>query len=241
MSLIKLFSELANISDDGISRFVCTNEFKDKYSKLVLGNGGSWCRLDGSFGKKYKIVTIKKNGKINYSWDIDDNEKFNIEEEIEKLIQKKDIVIEKGISIKYIKLYGYQKNNEYLRPISKKIRDHFDGKSCIVCGSYNNTVIDHKNGLYNDKCVLDIDTQKIDDFQVLCNHCNLQKRQTIKNMKKIGKRYSALNIQSISMFNISFTEGDENYDKNNPKWGEGTYWNDPCDFIRKCIILQKKK
>ena len=59
MSLIKLFSELANINNDGVSRIVCINEFKDKYSKLVLGNGGSWCRFDSSFGKKYKIITAK--------------------------------------------------------------------------------------------------------------------------------------------------------------------------------------
>lgn len=93
--------------------------------------------------------------------------------------------------------------------------------------------------MYNDRRVLDSNTQKIDDFQVLCNHCNLQKRETIKSMKKTGKRFSALNIPSISMFNISFTEGDEDYDKNDPNWGEGTYWNDPCDFIKKSIALQK--
>lgn len=240
MQLIKLFYELANIDNNGISRFVCTNEFRDKYSKLVLGNGGSWCRLDGSFGKKYKVVTIKKNGTINYSWSVDDIEKNNIKEEIDELIQKKKIIIEKGTSIKYIKLYGYQENNKYLRPISKKIRDYFDGKSCVVCGSNHNTIIDHKNGLYNDIRVLNINTQEINDFQVLCNHCNLQKRQTIKDMKKTGRRYSALNIPSISIFNVSFTEGDEKYDKNDPNWGNGTYWNDPCNFIKKCIILQKK-
>lgn len=115
MSLIRLFLELANINSNGVSRIICTNEFIDKYSRLSLGNGGSWCRLDSSFGKKYKIITIKKNGKISYSWDIDDIEKINIKEEIDILIKKRDIIIEKGISIKYIKLYGYQNNNEYLK------------------------------------------------------------------------------------------------------------------------------
>jgi hypothetical protein len=241
MSSIKLFSELANIDKMGVSQIVCATDFKDKYSKLKLGNGSSWCRFDGLFGKKYKVMTIKKNGTISFSWDIDDVEKDIINKEVDELIQKKKIVIEKGTSIKYIKLYGYQVDPSYLRPISQKIRDHFNGKPCVVCGSNSNIVIDHKNGLYNDKRVLNADTQDIDDFQVLCNHCNLQKRQTIKHMKKCGKRYSALDIPSISMFNIDFTKGDENYDKTDPKWSEGTYWNDPCDFIKKCIILQKDK
>jgi 5-methylcytosine-specific restriction endonuclease McrA len=239
ISLIKLFTELADIDKNGCSRLVSTNEFKDKYAKLVLGNGGSWCRFDSTFGKKYKVITIKKNGKINYSWDCDDIEKTTIKQEIDDLIEKNSIILEKGASIKYIKLYGFQENSEYLRPISKRVRDYFTGKSCVVCGSNHNTVIDHKNGLYNDERVLHIDTQKIDDFQVLCNHCNLQKRQTIKNMKKSGKRYSALNIESISIFNMSFTQGDENYDINDPNWGLGTYWDDPCDFVKKCINLQK--
>lgn len=237
MSLVKLFCELANVDINGISRFVCTNEFKNKYSKLVLGNGGSWCRFDSSFGKKYKIITIKNDGEIKMSWDANDIDITNIKKDINKLIQEKILIIEKGKSIKYIKLYGYQ-NNDYLKPISKEIRDFFNKKPCVVCGSTHNTVIDHKNGLYNDPRVLNINTQKISDFQVLCNHCNLQKRQTIKNMKETGKRYSALNIPSVSIFNIAFTKGNEKYNKNNPKWGEGTYWNDPCDFIKKCIILK---
>jgi 5-methylcytosine-specific restriction endonuclease McrA len=156
---------------------------------------------------------------------------------LKKLIKNKKLIINSGCNIKYIKLCGYQLDSNYLRPISQSIRNYFNKKPCVVCGSYNNTVIDHKNGLYNDKRVLNKNTQCIDDFQVLCNHCNLQKRETIKKMKLTKKRYSALNIPSVSIFNIDFTSGDENYNLNDPNWGEGTYWYDPCDFIKKCIIL----
>jgi len=241
MSLTQLFLELCNVDKNGISRYVCTNEFVNKYNKLKLGNGGSWCRFDSKFGKKYKILTIKNNGKINYSWHITDKEIVNINKNIKNLIKKKKIIINSGCCIKYIKLCGFQLNSNYLRPISKSIRLFFNKKSCVVCGSNHNTIIDHKNGLYNDKRVLNINTQCINDFQVLCNHCNLQKRQTIKNMKLTKKRYSALNIPSISIFNIDFTYGNDTYDLNNPDWGIGTYWNDPCDFIKKCIILQSSK
>jgi 5-methylcytosine-specific restriction endonuclease McrA len=53
-----------------------------------------------------------------------------------------------------------------------------------MCGSHSNTVIDHKNDLYNDETVLNVDTQTIDDFQVLCTHCNLLKRQISIDEKK---------------------------------------------------------
>ena len=228
---IKLFLELAKLNQDNVSRYVCVSEFIDKYSELKLGNGGSWCRLDGKFGKHYKVVTIKGNGKLNFSWDEED--KKIIEEEIKEKIKNKELEINNGNMIKYTKICGMN-NMDYLRPISKKVRDHYKDKNCVVCGSYNNIVIDHKNDLYNDKRVLDIKTQTIDDFQPLCNHCNLQKRQVIKKVKETGKRYSALNIPMVAIFNIPFTEGDETFDIKDVNWGKGCFWYDPVDFINKC-------
>lgn len=47
MSSVKLFLELSNFNEDtGYSRFVNVHEFINKYEKLKLGNGGSWCRFD---------------------------------------------------------------------------------------------------------------------------------------------------------------------------------------------------
>lgn len=229
---INLFLQLVNVNKNGISRFVNTNEFINEYILLKLGNGGSWCRLDSKFAKQYKVTTIKNDGEPLFSWYDENNEHSKIRDEINKAYEQKQLVLSRGKTIKYIKLWGFQ-NNTNNRPISAMIKKYYKDKCCIVCGSYNNTVIDHKNGLYNDYRVLNVTTQRIDDFQVLCNHCNLQKRQTIKDMKNTGKKYSALNIPSIAVFNIAFTQGDETWDKNNPDWGIGTYWYDPIDFLQK--------
>ena len=52
---IELFEELANIDENGFSRWVNVDEFVDKYQGLQLLNGAGWSRDDGSFGKKYKM------------------------------------------------------------------------------------------------------------------------------------------------------------------------------------------
>ena len=63
MSKIKLFKTLGNYcSDTHRTRIVNCDEFIEEYDKLRFGNGGSWARFDGNFGKKYKAVSIKKNG-----------------------------------------------------------------------------------------------------------------------------------------------------------------------------------
>jgi len=138
--------------------------------------------------------------------------------------------------VEKLRMNGFNKNIECLqnnRPISKKIRDHYKKTPCVVCGQKNNLVLDHKNDLYNNPRVLDIKTQTIDDFQPLCQHCNLQKRTVAKKTRKNGKRYSALNIPSLKIFNIKFTKGCKTFDPNDVNAMVGTYWYDPVDFIKK--------
>lgn len=57
---VELFEELAEIDDDGYSRWVSVNEFVGKYQGLQLLNGAGWSRDDGPFGKKY-IIERNKN------------------------------------------------------------------------------------------------------------------------------------------------------------------------------------
>lgn len=64
MSKIELFLELAKPDEYGFSREVSINEFVGKYEVLKFGNGGDWCRTDGSLGKKYNIRRIKKGNSI---------------------------------------------------------------------------------------------------------------------------------------------------------------------------------
>lgn len=135
-----------------------------------------------------------------------------------------------------LRTIGFSENESSGRPISELIRKELlkDNACCVVCGSRNNLIIDHKNHLYNDLRVLKKETQTIDDFQVLCNHCNLQKRQTSVEERKEMKRYSAMNIPSISIFGIDYIEGTEKMDLTDPNCMKGTYWYDPVAFLKEC-------
>jgi len=102
----------------------------------------------------------------------------------------------------------------------------------VVCGSTSSIIIDHKNDLYNDPRVLNSQTQTVDDFQPLCNHCNLQKRQTSVEARETKRRYPATRIASVAVFGIDFTRGDETYDPQDPNAMIGTYWYDPVAFMQ---------
>lgn len=132
-------------------------------------------------------------------------------------------------------------NNDILygatRPIRKDIHKYHKSMGCVVCGSHSDLCTDHKNDLYNDPRVLDTKTQTIDDFQCLCNHCNLQKRQIAKMTKETGKRFPATKIPSLAPFGIDFIQGDETYDENDVDAMKGTYWYDPVMF--NTIALKK--
>jgi len=207
------------------SRLVCCDEFTGDYQTLENKNGGGWCRLDGSFGKKYKVFTVKKNGTIKYSWDPSEEEIA----EIRQMIPPNNGG--SGNAIHYIMVYGEQ-NLSSARPISQAIRDALCKQPCVACGSNSNIEIDHKNGLYNDPRVLSAQTQTVDDFQPLCKHCNDQKRQTIKKMKETGVRHSACDIPSLRMLGFDYVGGDTSYDINDPNTMVGTYWYDPVAFMR---------
>lgn len=116
------------------------------------------------------------------------------------------------------------------RPIRKDIENYHKKMGCVVCGSKSDLVTDHKNDLYNDIRVLEAKTQTIDDFQCLCNHCNLQKRQVAKKTKQTNKRYGATNIPGLRIFGVDFISGDEAFDKNDINALKGTYWYDVISF-----------
>jgi 5-methylcytosine-specific restriction endonuclease McrA len=149
--------------------------------------------------------------------------------------------VQRGKQQKVIKLrtFGYSDNILYgaSRPIRKDIDEFHKRKgACVVCGKKSSLVTDHKNDLYNDPRVLSVKTQTIDDFQCLCNSCNLQKRQVSKETKKNKKRYGATNIPSLELYGIDFIEGDESFDEKNINAMVGTYWYDPVAFIKFAFI-----
>lgn len=56
---IQLFEELAQVDENGYSRWVSVDEFVGEYQGLQLLNGAGWSRDDGSFGRKYIVERDK--------------------------------------------------------------------------------------------------------------------------------------------------------------------------------------
>ena len=61
-----LFLELAQPDKYGFSRKVFVHEFKGKYKSLQMGNGGDWCRDDGSLAKRFNLQRGKKGNSIDF-------------------------------------------------------------------------------------------------------------------------------------------------------------------------------
>ena len=81
--------------------------------------------------------------------------------------------------------------------------------------------------------VLDTKTQDLSDFQPLCNHCNLQKRQIAREEEETKKIYSAKNIQRYKKYNFEFPWEKKAFDKTDINCKNDTYWFDPVEFENK--------
>ena len=198
------------LNENNVSKWVTKDEIKSNFPNLDWGNNGvtrnGLLYKDDRYNWEFKRLNDNKNGKI--------------------LAIRINGLNERTIS---------NKNHPISDRIHKEIRDNKDS-ACVVCGSKSDLVTDHKNDLYNDPRVLSIKTQTLDDFQCLCNHCNLQKRQVSKKTRETKKRYGATNIPQLKVFGIDFISGDENYDPEDPNAMVGTYWYDPSAFTS--YILQ---
>lgn len=235
MGKLKDFTDLLNYKDKFKS--ILIEDLAKTNPHLDLGNGGSWCRSSSCNATIYKIATFKSNGNVNYMWDANTEEQLNIK----NYFNDEYKIDNKGNKIIAIGIFGTKNRIDTARPIKKIIIDHYKKLPCCVCGSKSDLVCDHKNDLYNDPIVLNANTQRLSDFQSLCNHCNLQKRQISKETRTTKKRYSALNIPMMKTFNVPFTKGDETYDEQDINAMNGTFWHDPIDFMKnvKKIIQDK--
>ncbi len=172
---------MANPNEDGISRWVNTSEFINKYSSLELLNGLSWGRKSSSLAKQYilevdksitsgnKIDRIRLNG---FNTSNDKNISQTIRIDIKKEILK---------------------------------------QRCIVLGTNRScdhkVEVDHKDGRKIDERVMNTKTQTLDDFQSLSKPANDAKRQFCKECKETNLRYDA----KLLGYPISFIKGDINY------------------------------
>jgi|10_taG_2_1085330.scaffolds.fasta_scaffold35304_3 hypothetical protein len=134
--------------------------------------------------------------------------------------------------IKTIQLKGYS-NKEYLdQSIRPDIRRALKGKRCVATGSSNNIEIDHKDGRKDDLRVMNLKTQKIEDFQPLTKESNDIKRQRCKECKKADKRYDATELG----FHVPVICGTIEYDSEIKC--KGCFWYDPVEF-RKALRLRQ--
>ena len=236
IELFKILSEYNPITHQ--SRFVHIKEFINKYSIIYSRNGG----LARGWERKHQFIKVYNNGYIWYSWDVGDDQKEKIKTEVEQFRKENNYITYtgSGTQTQLLKIYGLQDKNIY-RPIRNDILQHYKEQPCCACGSRSNLVCDHKNDLYNDDRVLDIHTQTLDDFQCLCTHCNLQKRQVNKKTRQTNKRYGATNIPSLETLEVDFIEGDETYDKDDVNAMKGTYWYDVVEFHRVAKRINEEK
>jgi hypothetical protein len=206
---------------NNFTKIISRNEIK-QYKKLDWGNNGigdRWANKKFNYTSiyNYKIKTYSENDDDN----VDDDliQKFRLEHP-----NMKGII---GIFVHSKRLTITK------RPIKKEIDIIIKQNSCVSCGSNSDIICDHKNDLYNDDKVLDIHTQDVMDFQPLCNHCNLQKRQICKDEIKNNKIYSAKNLQKYKAFTFEFPWEKKAFIIHDITTKNDTYWYDPIEFNKK--------
>jgi 5-methylcytosine-specific restriction endonuclease McrA len=211
----------------------------DDDKKWLTSNGGSWYR--DATKSKYKIFTCSNTNKIKIKWSCTDTEKQHITE----LVSKLSFENRRKTQNSYIGIYSDDKDEDKSnRGIREDIKKIIRIKPCLHCGKQNDTIVDHKNDLYNDPRVLNMKTQTKDDFQPLCNGCNLiKKAYNIKMLLPGGKRFDALELQLpiIKKLGVSYTKGNETFNIKDVNTLEGVYWTDIEDFTEKAFAIYKLK
>jgi len=164
LTKIELFEELANIDENGCSRWVFTSEFIGKYQSLRLLNGSGWARNDGNFGKKYLIekdCSLTPGNKIDAIRTVGFNNAPKITQSIRQDIRK-----------------HYANKPSALSGVYEKGRME----------------VDHKNGRKDDPRVMNTKTQTLDDFMPLTKSENDMKRQKCKECKRNNTRFKATTL-----------------------------------------------
>ena len=206
----ELITLVKKISDN-YNKIIHRNEIA-KHPKIDWGNNG----IGDRFARKlFNYTVIKKSGEYKiYS----DNDESIDEKEINLFITTIDNTLRGIVGIKIHSL----KTKNTSRPIREDIKEYYKTQACVVCGSNSNLICDHKNDLYDDTHVLDRKTQKLEDFQSLCTHCNLQKRQVCKKEKETKTIYQAKNIPMMAVFNPPDVTKKKD-----------SYWYDPVVYCKK--------
>jgi hypothetical protein len=184
------------------------------------GIGDRWAQ------KKYNYSVVYRSGATKtYSENDDDT----VDKKLVATFLKSRTSISKGI----IGIFVHSPRITVVtRPIRADIKREIVSEPCVNCGTSSEIVCDHKNDMYNDPLVLSTKTQTLDDFQPLCTHCNLQKRQIAKEEKETQKPYSAKQMARFKIYPFAFP-----WEKYSSTYGKkDSYWYDPIEFQRKIYI-----
>lgn len=224
--------EDAYINNEGKSELIERWKLQNPY---YYQSGDGIFRNDSQLGRKYKMYRFKKKfpndfyvckNHVSDGWKpfFTDMDYKMLKDEHQNLV-----FTQKYNSCEWIKFYGLVDCNFYNRGIRKDIVINIKNKPCVNCGTTHDIECDHKNDLYleNEHRLLDKSKQTLNDFQPLCKHCNIIKREVKRKMLKENKR------QPAPGFLILFTEGSETLNREDPNWWKGTYWNDVKAFKEK--------
>jgi hypothetical protein len=194
-----------------------------QHSELYWGGNGvgdRWAR------KKFNYTVIYAKKTKTYS----ENEEDHMDNQILEDFWKKNANMKTGI----IGIFVHSPRiNVIKRPIRKDILDVIRCQPCVVCGSKTDIICDHKNDLYNEERVLHTESQTLEDFQPLCNHCNLQKRQIFKEETQQGRLYSAKQMARYRVFPFEFPWEKKAFDSTDFSCKTDTFWYDPVEFEQK--------
>ena len=160
---ISLISQVIEATEN-FTKILYIDEIKEKYPRLWWGGNGVGNRWAN---RKFNYSVIFNKKVSVYS----ENEYENID--IDLLNDFKKTINKSTNGIIGIFVHSIRMNNQ-TRTINKDISIQIRSTACVICGT-SNTIVDHKNDLYNDIRILCTKTQQLNDFQPLCNHCNLQK------------------------------------------------------------------
>lgn len=236
---LELFKKLANFdTSTNQSRIVHVSDFVGDYVELKFENGASWCRKQALKG--HIMARMYSNGELYLNIDDPELEKKVKAEMMEYMNENYPNHIYKSKKTMLLKICGV-KERYIPRPIHPSIYQAFENSRCCHCSSKNHMVVDHKNDLYNDPRVLNTKTQTIDDFQPLCNSCNLKKRGYSRKMRETGKRIPASEIIFGWAKGVDFIAGDETFNPDDPNALVGYYWYDVEGFKEYLFQMEYKK
>ncbi|MEK6263503.1 MAG: site-specific DNA-methyltransferase [Clostridium sp.] len=223
-TLIQLVKELSK----NYTKIVTRHELEG-ISTLSIGKNGvgnRWCRSLFCYSVVYSNSQRRQYGECE--------DKTNFEFMFNNIESSST-----GKKIHGIYIHGLNIEKPISRTVSKSIKENLNINKCLLCGSTSELVVDHKNDFYPK-----LNHPSSDDFQILCNGCNLRKRSINTNTeKKNGVYYGAFNLEYLHPIIEKYSKTQDLiiYDTPfNENIKENCFYFDPKYFMRR-IGFQKQQ